>query len=358
MVDGPDGVPILPAMHRLIDESGRRHALVDSFGRVVRNLRVSLTDRCTLRCRYCMPAEGLAWTPAEDLLTDDEVVRLVGLAVQRLGVRHVRFTGGEPLLRPGLESIIAQVAATRGPDRTAPTTSLTTNGVGLARRAEGLVAAGLDRVNVSLDTLDPNRFAAITRRDRLSDVLAGLAAAHRAGLAPIKVNSVLVRGVNDDEACHLLRWALDEGYQLRFIEQMPLGPADAWDPARFVAAQEILDALGAQFRLTPVADRDRGAAPARTWRVDGTDAVVGVIASVSWPFCETCDRVRLTADGQVRNCLFATQETDVRTMLRAGADDDALVEAWVRSVAPKAEQHGIFRQDFVPPARTMSAIGG
>lgn len=345
-------------MDRLEEERGRQLPLVDSFGRVARNLRVSLTDRCNLRCTYCMPPEGLAWLPREDVLTDDEVVRLVRLAVERLGVRAVRFTGGEPLLRPGLEGIVAAVAALRGPDGAAPLVALTTNGIGLARRAGDLAAAGVGRVNVSLDTLDRARFASLTHRDRLPDVLAGLAAARAAGMRPVKLNAVLMRGVNDDEACDLLAFALEHRYFLRFIEQMPIGPADAWDPAAVVTARDILDALATRYALTPIDKGERGAAPARTWLVDGGPGAVGVIASVSMPFCERCDRVRLTADGKVRNCLFAQDETDLLALLRAGADDDEVAAAWAAAVWTKAAWHGIGREGFVQPERTMSRIGG
>ena len=339
-------------------DGGVGRALVDSEGRVMRHLRVSLTDRCNLRCRYCIPAEGLDWLPPGEILTDDEILRLIGIAVEHFGVTDVRLTGGEPLLRAGLERIVAAVVRMRTGSGAAPRVSLTTNGLGLARRAEGLVAAGLERVNVSLDTLDPGRYADLARRDRLADVHAGLAAARAAGLDPIKINSVLIRGVNDDEACGLLHWAIAHGYQLRFIEQMPLGPADAWAPDTVVGAQEILDRLSTEFALVPADDASRGSAPAQPWRVDGSEARVGIIASVSWPFCASCDRVRLTADGHVRNCLFADQETDLRSMLRAGASDDEIARCWTGSVRIKAASHGIGGAGFVQPARTMSAIGG
>lgn len=332
--------------------------LIDAHGRVARNLRVSLTDRCNLRCAYCMPPEGLAWLPRADVLTDDEVLRLVRIGVERLGIRSVRFTGGEPLLRPHLEEIVAAAAALRTPDGTAPFLALTTNGVGLASRADDLRAAGIARINVSLDTLDADRFAALTHRHRLPDVLAGLAAARAAGMRPVKINTVLLRGVNDDEACGLLEFALEHRYFLRFIEQMPIGPADAWDPSAVVTAAEILDRLAERHTLTPLDKGERGSAPARTWLVDGGPGAVGVIASVSWPFCSACDRVRLTADGKVRNCLFAREETNLLGLMRGGADDDELAGAWAGAVWTKSEWHGIGGADFVPPARTMSRIGG
>ncbi|MFC0029808.1 GTP 3',8-cyclase MoaA [Micromonospora chaiyaphumensis] len=327
--------------------------LVDRYGRVARDLRVSLTDKCNLRCTYCMPAEGLPWLAGPQLLDDDEIVRLIRVAVHRLGVTEVRFTGGEPLIRPGLARIVGAVAALEP----RPRISLTTNGIGLDRLAPTLRAAGLDRVNVSLDTLDPARFAALTRRDRHADVLAGMAGAAAAGLAPVKLNAVLMRGVNDDEAPALLRFALAHGYELRFIEQMPLDAQHGWDRSTMVVADEILAALRAEFTLT--ADPgERGAAPAETWLVDGGPARVGVIASVTRPFCGDCDRTRLTADGQVRNCLFATEESDLRAALRAGADDEELARRWRAAMWGKRAGHGIDDPTFLQPARPMSAIGG
>ncbi|MGK5519988.1 GTP 3',8-cyclase MoaA [Micromonospora sp. URMC 107] len=327
--------------------------LADRYGRVARDLRVSLTDKCNLRCTYCMPAEGLAWLPGPQLLGDDEIVRLVGVAVRLLGVTEVRFTGGEPLIRPGLVDIVAAVAALEP----RPRISLTTNGIGLDRVAPALRAAGLDRVNVSLDTLDPERFARLTRRPRLADVLAGLAGAAAAGLTPVKINSVLMRGVNDDEAPQLLRFALAHGYELRFIEQMPLDAQHGWDRDTMVTADEILASLRGEFDLTPD-PTERGAAPAETWLVGGGPARVGVIASVTRPFCGDCDRTRLTADGQIRACLFATEESDLRGALRAGADDDELARRWRVATWGKRAGHGIDDPTFLQPARPMSAIGG
>jgi cyclic pyranopterin phosphate synthase len=328
--------------------------LPDSFGRIATDLRVSLTDRCNLRCAYCMPPEGLDWLPKTDQLTDDEVVRLIRIGVELLGIREVRFTGGEPLLRRGLAGIVARTAALRP----RPEISLTTNAIGLERAAGTLRAAGLDRVNVSLDTLRPETFRKLARRDRLPDVLDGLAAAAQAGLRPVKVNAVLMRDLNDDEAVPLLRYCLDRGYELRFIEQMPLDAQHGWKRAEMVTAEEILAALGREFTLTPDDPRQRGSAPAEVFLVDGGPARVGVIASVTRPFCGTCDRVRLTADGQVRNCLFARSESDLRGPLRAGADDAELAEAWRRAVAVKLPGHGINDPSFLQPDRPMSAIGG
>ena len=328
--------------------------LVDRYGRMATDLRVSLTDRCNLRCTYCMPAEGLDWLPTPEMLTDDEVARLVRIAVERLGVRQVRFTGGEPLLRRGLVDIVARCSQITP----RPELSLTTNGVGLARLAPALAAAGLNRVNGSLDTLDPQRFEAISRRRRLSDVFEGLAAVAAAGLQPVKVNAVLMRGINDDEAPRLLRWALDRGYQIRFIEQMPLDPQHAWDREQMVTAEEILSSLRAEYHLTPVGADERGSAPAETWLVDGGPARVGVIGSVTRPFCGACDRTRLTADGQVRTCLFSREESDLRGPLRGGATDSELARRWRIAMAGKLPGHDIDDPGFLQPARPMSAIGG
>jgi GTP 3',8-cyclase len=328
--------------------------LTDSFGRTATDLRVSLTDRCNLRCAYCMPPEGLDWLPTPEILTDDEVVRLIRVGVERLGIREVRFTGGEPLLRRGLAGIVERTAALRP----RPEISLTTNAIGLARMAGSLKAAGLNRVNVSLDTLRPEVFRKLARRDRLPDVLDGLAAAAAAGLTPVKVNAVLMRGLNDEEPVSLLRYCLDRGYELRFIEQMPLDAQHGWKRGEMITAQEILEALSAEFTLTEDDPARRGAAPAEIFLVDGGPARVGVIASVTRPFCGACDRVRLTADGQVRNCLFARSESDLKAPLRAGAADSELAERWITAVAAKLPGHGINDPTFLQPDRPMSAIGG
>ncbi len=327
------------------------HALEDRFGRVATDLRVSLTDRCNLRCSYCMPAEGLDWMPTEQTLSDDEVVRLVTIGVQQLGVLEVRFTGGEPLLRRGLPDIVRRTHALGAE------TSLTTNALGLSRTATTLAEAGLDRVNVSLDTIRPDTFAAITRRDRLHDVIAGLEAARDAGLGPVKINAVLLRGHNDEQAAELLRWSIAQGYHLRFIEQMPLDAQHDWSRTEMITADEILEQLEREFDLTP-AEEPRGSAPAELFSVDGGPATVGIIASVTRPFCGDCDRVRLTADGQVRNCLFARSESDLRTALRSGATDDEIAERWVIAMRGKLAGHGIDDPSFLQPTRPMSAIGG
>jgi len=326
---------------------------VDTFGRVATDLRVSLTDRCNLRCTYCMPAEGLEWLPRGHLLQPDELIRLLSIAVTRLGITSVRFTGGEPLLVRYLEDVVAATAALTP----RPEIALTTNGIGLARRASALAAAGLDRVNVSLDSVDAAHFAAITRRDRLADVLAGLTAAKAAGLGPVKVNAVLDPDTGPHDVVSLLRFCLDAGYHLRVIEQMPLDAGHQWDRGHTLTADDVLAVLRRQFTLTPD-PRPRGSAPAQLWLVDGGPGTVGVIASVSHEFCGACDRTRLTADGQIRNCLFAATETDLRTLLRGDADDDAIVAAWRAAMWSKAAGHGINDPGFVQPARPMSAIGG
>jgi cyclic pyranopterin phosphate synthase len=339
--------------------------LGDAYGRVATDLRVSLTDRCNLRCQYCMPAEGLDWLPRADVLTDEEIIRLIRIGVTRLGITTVRLTGGEPLLRQDLEWLIAAIADLDP----APSIALTTNGIGLADRAAALAAAGLKRINVSLDTLDPQTFKRITRRPRLADVLAGVEASVAAGLLPVKINTVLLRGVNDHEAYPLLEWAMRTGVQLRFIEQMPLDAQHAWDRTEMITADEIRERLSAHVTLVED-DRDRarrGSAPAELFRVVGpehiegigdADHAVGIIASVSKPFCGACDRVRLTADGQLRNCLFARTESDLRAPLRAGATDEEIADQWVRAVATKRPGHGIDDPSFLQPDRPMSAIGG
>ncbi len=330
--------------------------LLDTFGRAATDLRVSLTDRCNLRCTYCMPAAGLDWLPSEQLLTLDELERLLSIAVVRLGITSVRFTGGEPLLVRNLENVVTNTARLRP----RPEIALTTNGVGLARRATALAAAGLDRINVSLDSVDAVRFAAITRRDRLANVLAGLAAAKHAGLNPVKVNAVLDPATGREDAVELLRFCLEHGYQLRIIEQMPLDAGRKWHRDSALCKDEVLDALRAHFTLKPDT-APRGSAPAQLWQVDdgsGQTGKVGVIAAVSHSFCAACDRTRLTADGQVRSCLFATRETDLRGLLRSGADDDAVEAAWRSAMWSKPAGHGINDPGFVQPERTMSAIGG
>ncbi|MCA5895175.1 GTP 3',8-cyclase MoaA [Isoptericola sp. NEAU-Y5] len=360
----PTPRPAAPAAGPVALPSGRPDTggLVDSFGRVATDLRVSLTDRCNLRCTYCMPAEGLPALPRDATMTRAEIVRLVGIATRDLGVRQVRFTGGEPLLRRDLLDIVRDCAAL--PRR--PELSLTTNAVGLDSRARALRDAGLDRVNVSLDTLDPDTFATLARRPFLERTLAGIAAAADV-FDVVKINAVLVRGVNLDHAADLLAWCLERGFELRFIEQMPLDADHAWDRSAMVTAAEVRDLLGERFALEPDVE-PRDGAPAERFVVRSPQGTgdrlgrVGIIASVTEPFCGDCRRTRLTAEGGVRDCLFAHTETDLLGPLRAGADDAVLADLWRTAMWGKQAGHGMtdtgFGEGFTQPERTMSAIGG
>ncbi|MGN6445392.1 GTP 3',8-cyclase MoaA [Amnibacterium sp.] len=330
------------------DEAG----LIDRFGRFGRDLRVSVTEKCSLRCTYCMPEEGLPAIPRRDLLTPAEIARLVGIGARDLGIREVRFTGGEPLMRADLAEILA---ATREAAPGVPM-ALTTNGIGLDRRLPALLAAGLDRVNISLDTVDREHFARLTRRDRLDAVLAGIAAARDAGLEPLKVNAVLMRETLGD-AADLLAWAVDARVHLRFIEQMPLDADGVWSRESLVDAAELLAVLGTRFRLEPIG-RDDPSSPAELWQVAGTAATVGIIASVTRSFCRDCDRTRLTAEGSVRSCLFGDDETPLAPLLRGGATDAAIADAWRAAMWGKQAGHGMERPTFQRPARSMGAIGG
>jgi cyclic pyranopterin phosphate synthase len=326
--------------------------LEDSQGRVARDLRISVTDRCNLRCIYCMPHEGMPWLPREDLLTYEEIARLARIALG-LGIAGIRLTGGEPTTRADLDVLVRMLRALDpGFDL-----SLTTNGLKLATTADALRAAGLDRVNVSLDTLDRERFQRIARRDRLPDALAGLAAAKRAGLHPIKVNTVVMRGFNEDEVVPLACWARAEGFQLRFIEWMPLDFQRSWSRDGLVPADEILSRLGAALPIEPVPDAGPGS-PAALWRYRDGSGLVGVVGSVTRSFCDRCDRIRLTADGQFRTCLFAHAELDVRGPLRRGATDAEIAGLLRAAVWRKEPGHRIADPSFEPPERGMSAIGG
>lgn len=333
--------------------AGQVQELLDSYGRVAKDLRVSLTDRCNLRCEYCMPPEGLEWQPSDQILSDDEVFRLIRIGVTDLGIREIRFTGGEPLLRRGLVDLVGRTQTLEP----TPEVSLTTNGLGLQYVIGDLVSAGLNRINISMDTIRPDDFYKLTHRDRLDDVIAGIDAAIASGITPIKVNAVLIRGINDDQAPELLRWCLDRDLELRFVEQMPLDAQHSWSKDLMVTGAEILDSLHASFEITP-APEPRGSAPAQTYVVNGGQGRVGVIASVTRPFCGDCDRVRLTADGQIRNCLFARTESDLRSPMRAGANDQELARLWVQAVHGKQPGHGINDVRFLQPDRSMSAIGG
>jgi len=324
-------------------------SLTDGFGRVHRDLRISVTDRCNLRCDYCMPEDGLTWLPRSELLTFEEVERVAGILVDRLGIRSIRLTGGEPTLRAGLPDLVARLA------RLDVDLSLTTNGTTLDRLAAPLVAAGLRRVNVSLDTLRRDRFEDITRRDDLDRVLAGIDAALAVGLDPVKLNAVVMRGVNDDEVVDLARFGRERGVAVRFIEFMPLDASGRWDRDAVVSQDEIVAAVDAAFPLEPAR---RGSAPATVWRYRDGRGEVGVVPSVTRAFCDDCDRVRLTAEGAFRTCLFATSETDLRSLLRGGASDEVVAEAVVRSVDAKEAGHLIGQPAFIRPRRSMSQIGG
>jgi cyclic pyranopterin phosphate synthase len=338
----------------LTDGRPTRGRLVDRFGRVHRDLRISLTDRCSLRCTYCMPAEGVPWLAKANILTTDELERVTVVAAS-LGITEVRLTGGEPLLRPDVVDVVRRMARIEGEDGPLEV-SMTTNALRLPQLAGVLAEAGLARVNISIDTLRADRFAELTRRDRLDDVLEGIAAARAAGFDPIKLNAVPMRGVNDDELIDLVRFAVEQGAEMRFIEQMPLDAGHVWSRVEMVRGEEILERLSEVFRLTPIGER--GTAPAERFLVDDGPATVGVIASVTAPFCGACDRVRLTADGQLRNCLFAREESDLLGHLRGGADDDAIAELMRVCITGKRAGHGIDDEGFLQPDRPMSAIGG
>jgi cyclic pyranopterin phosphate synthase len=326
--------------------------LVDTHGRVVRDLRVSVTDRCNLRCVYCMPAEGMPWLAREQLLSYEEITRLARVA-HGLGVTGIRLTGGEPTVRKDLPLLVRMLnGIAPGLDL-----SLTTNGILLAAMADDLRAAGLTRVNVSLDTLDPERFRAIARRDRLGDVFAGLAAARRVGFSPIKINAVLMRGFNEDEAVPLARWARENDYELRFIEWMPLDFQRGWDRSRLVPAADTQRAVDAEFPLG-APDTSDPSAPATRYRYRDGVGSVGFIGSVTRPFCGSCDRMRITADGQLRTCLFSHREYDFRAVMRAGGSDEDIAARMRAAVLRKEPGHLIGREGFVQPERGMSAIGG
>jgi len=326
--------------------------LLDTFGRIADDLRISVTDKCNFRCTYCMPAEGLAWLPRAEILTYEEIARLVGVFV-RLGVREIKLTGGEPTVRRELPSLVAMIRRAQ-PD---VAISMTTNGYLLDRLAEPLARAGLDRATVSCDSLMRHRFAEMTRRDALDKVMEGLRAAEAAGLTPIKLNCVVIAGTNEDEVVDFARFARDTGYEVRFIEYMPLDAEQKWERAKVVPSAEILAAIDAVYPLVP--EDTGGAEPATSFRfADGAPGAIGVIASVTEPFCDTCNRLRITADGQLRACLFAMQEADLRTPLRSGASD-AEIEAVIRAaVWAKWEGHKINHPDFERPSRSMSMIGG
>lgn len=331
-------------------------ALVDRFGRAHRDLRVSLTDRCSLRCTYCMPEQGNEWLAKSSVLTVDEIIQVASVAAAA-GITTFRLTGGEPLLRPDVVDIVRRLARISGTNG-AVEVAMTTNGIRLAHLLPDLIAAGLGRLNISIDTLDSERFRALTRRDRLDDVLTGIAAAAASDLRPLKLNAVAMRGVNDDEMTDLVDFALAHDAEMRFIEQMPLDSEHTWNRQTMVTRDEILSALSTKWRLEPVPAR--GGAPAELFLIDGGPARVGVIASVTAPFCGDCDRLRLTADGQLRNCLFSNSEFDLMPALRGDDDDaDVAIERILRAcVWSKLPGHAIDDPGFLQPTRGMNAIGG
>ena len=343
--------------------------LVDRYGRRATDMRLSLTDKCNLRCTYCMPAEGLEWLAKQAVMSAEEIVRIVRVGVEQLGVRELRLTGGEPLVRHDLVEIIS---ALRNNHPDLPI-SMTTNGVGLAKKAAPLKAAGLTRINVSLDSLHEETFAKLTRRPFLDQVLAGVDAAWAAGLGPVKLNAVLMRGINDAESPQLLAWALERGYELRFIEQMPLDADHGWTRRNMITAAEIRELLSKDYVLSPDA-RARDGAPAERFDVRRRAAgsleadgpvlgTVGIIASVTEPFCADCRRTRITAEGKIMSCLFSREEFDLLGLLRSGATDDELAQRWQDAMWLKPKAHGMDHvgldaPDFVQPDRSMSAIGG
>ena len=337
--------------------------LVDPFGRTIRDLRISVTDRCNFRCTYCMPEEGMVWVPRSEVLTFEEIERLARIFVERFEVDGLRLTGGEPTVRAHLPVLVGKLAALRVPVSSrsplagrAPDLALTTNGATFRLVAHELRLAGLDRVNVSLDTLRPDRFLEMTRRNELARVLDGIEAAKEAGFSPVKINAVVQRGVNDDEIVDLARFGRDNGVEVRFIEFMPLDASGHWVNDQVVTQDEIVAAIDAAFPLEQMSSR--GAAPADRWRYLDGRGTVGVIPSVSKPFCGDCDRVRVTADGQFRTCLFATTEFDLLKLMRAGADDEIVAAEIQRAVGTKWAGHQINQVSFVKPKRTMSQIGG
>ena len=370
------GIPVLRLARNDNHESapdprpiGLPSGLLDRFGRQATDMRLSVTDKCNLRCTYCMPADGLKWLPKQAVMTVEEIQRIVGIGVERLGVRELRITGGEPLVRPDLVDIIAGMRV-RHPQLPI---SMTTNGVGLEERAEALREAGLTRINVSLDSLHEETFTQLTRRPFLGKVLAGVEAAGAAGLGPIKINAVLMRGVNDLEASGLLEWALQRCFELRFIEQMPLDAQRGWTEHGMITASEIHTLLSTDFVLERDR-RSRNGAPAERFEVrrrsaatgkasGGVLGTVGIIASVSEPFCADCRRTRITAEGKIMSCLFSREEFDLLGLLRSGADDDELTRLWQDAMWVKPRAHGMDHaglgsEEFVQPDRSMSAIGG
>jgi cyclic pyranopterin phosphate synthase len=323
--------------------------LIDPYGRTVRDLRISVTDRCNFRCQYCMPAEGMQWLPRAEILSFEEIERFARICVNRFGFNGIRLTGGEPLVRAHLPDLVERLAGL-GVD-----IALTTNGATLRLHAAALVAAGLTRINISLDSLQRERFLELTRRDELDRVLDGVDSALDAGLQPVKINVVMMRGINDDEIVDFAEYGRSKGVTVRFIEFMPLEAGDVWTDDLVVPADEIIETIREAFPIEPVV---RGNEPAERWRYSDGNGEVGVIASVTKPFCGNCDRVRLTAEGQFRTCLFAVDEFDMRSLLRDEASDEAIAEAISTAVGTKWAGHSIGQVNFIRPKRTMSQIGG
>ena len=327
--------------------------LRDTFGRIADDLRISVTDRCNFRCIYCMPAAGLPWIARDEVLSFEEITRVTRILVSDCGVRTIRLTGGEPLVRKGIEQLTAMIASLdQGLD-----IAMTTNGILLKEKAAALRSAGLSRLNLRLDTLPRQRFRNLARRDALERVLGGIRAAREAGFTKIKLNVVVMRGVNDDEVLDFARLARQEGHEVRFIEFMPLDADGIWTPESVVASREIIDAIDREFPVEPV--HDQRPAPATRFRFkDGSPGGIGVIPSVSDAFCKVCNRIRLTAEGRLRTCLFSLQEHDVKSLLRNGGSDDEIREFVRAAVWQKEEGHKIGQADFVKPKKTMSQIGG
>ncbi len=330
--------------------------LIDRYGRTVRDLRISVTDRCNFRCTYCMPEEGLNWLDRAEVLTFEEIERVARVCVERFGVDSLRLTGGEPTVRAHLPKLIEGLAALRLEDGRKPDIALTTNGATLRNIASELRDAGLDRINVSLDSLQRERFLAMTRRDELDNVLAGINEAVATGFDKVKVNTVVERGTNDDEILNLATFGRDLGVEVRFIEFMPLDATNEWERQKVVTQDEIVAAIGEVYPLEQIPAR--GAAPADRWRYLDGHGTVGVIPSVSQPFCGDCDRVRITSDGQFRTCLFATNEFDLRAIMRNGGTDDEMAQLIIDAVATKWAGHQINQVNFIRPNRSMSQIGG
>ena len=323
--------------------------LIDTYGRVHRDLRISVTDRCNFRCQYCMPEEGMDWTPREELLTFEEIERLASLLVNKFGIESIRLTGGEPTVRANLSKLIEKLA------KLDVDLSLTTNGATLPLIAGDLYNAGLDRINISLDTLDRKRFESLTRRDNLKQVLHGIEAAKSVGFDPVKINMVVMKGVNDDEVLDFVSYGRENGLVVRFIEFMPLDADETWEKSKVMPQNEILDLISSKHDLEPLS---RGSSPAARWKFVDGPGEVGIIATVSEAFCDACDRIRLTADGKFRNCLFAIEEYDVRKLLRENAGDEKIVELFSHAVKQKWAGHQIGKSVFIRPSKSMSQIGG